>query len=125
MTAIETLDAGITNATQMFFLLLGIWGAYRAVRGMSVDGSYFGALAIGEVMYILLVLFDVILWTGGAVPDRAGLHYLYAAFAALLMPFVYTSVLKGDDGNQAQWIYAFVTLFLWGIATRAITTGAI
>ncbi|MGB1251514.1 MAG: hypothetical protein ACPG8W_12930 [Candidatus Promineifilaceae bacterium] len=125
MTAIATLDAGLTNATQLFFLMVGLWGVFRAVRGQGVDGSYFGTLAIGQVLYILLVLFDAILWFGDIVPTRAGLHYLYAAFAMLLMPFVYTSVLKGDDSNQAQWIYAFVTLFLWGVAQRAITTGSL
>ena len=125
MTTISTLDDGLTNATQLFFLLIGLWGAFRALRGQGVDGSYFGALAIGQGLYIVLIIMDVVLWFSDIEPSRAGLHYLYAVFAVLLIPFIYTSVLKGDDSNQAQWIYAFVALFLWGIATRVVTTGTI
>ena len=125
MTAISTLDDGLTNAAQLFFLLIGLWGAFRAFRGQGVDGSYFGALAIGEGLYIVLIILDTLLWFSNVTPERAGLHYLYAVFAVLLIPFIYTSVLKGDDSNQAQWIYAFVALFLWGIATRVVTTGTI
>ena len=117
------IDDVLTNATQMFFLILGLWGLFRAVRGMSVDGSYLGALAIGEGLYIVLLILDAVLWFSSVTPSRAGLHYLYAVFAVLLIPFVYASLLRGDDSNQAQWIFAFVTLFLWGIAQRVMTTG--
>lgn len=124
MDTFVTIDTAVTNAARLFFLLLGLWGVVRGLRGLGVDGSYFGALVVGQILYILLLLFDLIEWARGYVPERAALHYLYAIFAVLLMPYIYVNVLKGDDGNQAQWIYAFVALFLFGIAARAMTTGA-
>ena len=123
MDLLTTIDAGLTNATRTFFLILGLWGVYRAVRGYGIDGSYLGALAIGAGLFVIALIFDVVLWFGGIVPQRAGLHYLYAIFAALLVPFIYASVLKGEVSNQAQWIFAFVCLFLWGVVDRIIVLG--
>lgn len=122
METLAALDGVISNASQMFFLILGLWGLFRALRSQSVDGSFLGSLVIGEGLLIAALILDVVLYVGGFVPDRAGLHYLYAVFAVLLTPFIYTSVLRGEDSNQAQWIYAFVCLFLWGVAARLITT---
>ncbi len=123
MQLLAQADGILASATQTFFLVLGIWGIFRAIRGQGVDGSYLGALAIGCGMFLVELVFDIILWFGSIVPDRPGLHYLYAVFAVLLIPFIYASVLHGDDSNQAQWVYAFVTLFLWGVAARLITIG--
>lgn len=122
MEIIQLLDDRLTFATQLFFFALGLWGFIRAVRGYSVDGNYIGALFVGEFLFVALVVLDVVLWFGGIVPERASLHYLYALFAVLLVPFIYASVLKGEDSNQAQWIYTFATFFLFGIAARALTT---
>ncbi len=124
MQTIALVDGVLATATQTFFLLLGLWGLFRAVRGQGVDGSYFGALAIGSGMFAIALLLDIVLYFGGIVPSRPGLHYLYAVFAVLLVPFIYASVLRGEDTNQAQWVYAFVTLFLWGVAARLITIGS-
>lgn len=122
MEILLNIDEAITGATRLFCLILGIWGLIRAIRGQSVDGSYLGSVAIGGILFIVLLLFDLLLFINGVTPDRAGLHYLYAIFAGLLLPFLYTSVLRGDDSNQAQWIWAFATLFLFGVAARALIT---
>lgn len=118
MSFLIELDTIIATATRTFFAIIGIWGVVRAIRGLGVDGNYLGAVAIGAILYAVSFVFDIILLIGGIRPDRPGLHYLYAIFAALLMPFIYGSVIKGDDSNTAQWIWAFVTVFLWGIAVR-------
>ena len=123
ITTLTFIDGRLTNTTQLFFLIIGLWGTWRAIRGESVDGNYYGTLAIGEVLYIVLLVLDVLLLIVGHAPtQRAWLHYLYAVFAVLLIPFVHTTTLKGDDSNRAQWVYAFVTLFLAGIAVRADIT---
>ena len=120
MSFIAEIDGILTTATRTFFLILGLWGAFRAIRGQAVDGSYLGALAIGAILYAVGVALDLILFIGDIRPDRPSLHYLYAIFGALLIPFVYTSAVKGDDSNTAQWIWAFVTLFLWGLSVRIL-----
>jgi hypothetical protein len=117
-----TIGDAFTNTARLFFLLVGLWGVVRALRGLGVDGSYFGALVIGQGLFMLLLIFSLVQWARGFLPDRPGLHYLYAFFAVLLLPYIYMTVLKGDDSNKAQWIYAFVTLFLFGVADRMLVT---
>ena len=121
MDLVTQFDGGIAGATQTFFLVLGLWGGYRAIRSMGMDGSFLGAVVIGEGLLVLQLILDVVMWLGGVVPERPGLHYLYAVFAVLLPPFIYASVLKGEVSNQAQWIFTFVCLFLWGLMARLAT----
>jgi hypothetical protein len=37
------------------------------------------------------------------------------------MPGAFAYV-RGDDSNNTQWLYALLTLFLFGVALRAIGT---
>ncbi|UCG25161.1 MAG: hypothetical protein JSW55_03960 [Chloroflexota bacterium] len=122
METIVQIHGVISNTSVLFFLLLGIWGLIRAIRKNGVDGSYFGALVIGELIFVLQAGLGIILALGGGAPGRGIVHYIYGAFALVALPglFAYT---RGDDSNQAQWYYALLTLFLFGVALRAIDTG--
>lgn len=123
MSFIVQLHGVLSNATVLFFLLLGLWGVFRAIRKQGVDGSYMGALVIGELLFVAQAVMGIVLAFGGGAPGRGIVHYIYGAFALVALPglFAYT---RGDDSNTAQWYYAVATLFLFGVATRAITTGA-
>lgn len=122
MEFIGELHEVISRSTLLFFLLLGLWGVFRAIRKNEVDGSYFGALIIGEGLFILQAILGVILIFGSAMPGRT-IHFLYGAFGLVALPGLF-AYMKGDDSNRAQWYYAILTLFLFGVATRAISTGA-
>jgi hypothetical protein len=111
----------LSNSIWLFFLLLGLWGLIRALRRQPVDGSYLGALVIGEVMFLIQGLLGVILFFSGARPARDWQHILYGLFAVVFLPGLFT-YLQGDDSNRAQWAYALGALFLFGIALRSITT---
>jgi hypothetical protein len=69
-------------------------------------------------------ILGALMWIGGgsAAMQRPGIHLLYGIFALVFLPFIYLSVLRGDDTNRAQWVLAFTTLFLFGIALRSIST---
>ena len=58
----------------------------------------------------------------GDSPGRGVVHYIYGSFALVALPGLF-AYMRGDDSNQAQWYYALTCLFLFGVATRAITTG--
>jgi hypothetical protein len=118
------IHSRLSQTVVLFFFFLGIWGLYRAIRGYSLDGSYMGALVIGQVLYVVQGIMGVILWATGNIGGvaRPEMHILYGAFALVFLPFVFLVWLKGDDSNQAQWVLAFTTLFLFGIAERAIST---
>ncbi len=114
----------LSQTIWIFFLLLGLWGLYRAIRGYSVDGSYLGAMVIGQVLYVVQGALGGILWLNGnmAVVARPFMHVLYGSFALVFLPFVFMVWLKGDDSNRGQWVLAFTVLFLFGIALRAAST---
>lgn len=126
METVISIHATLSKTIWMFFLILGLWGLFNAVRKQGVSGSYLGAMVIGEVLYVVQAVLGVILWAGGFLPalGRPTMHVLYGAFALVFMPFVYFVWLKGDDSVQAQWVLGFTTLFLFGVALRAIAVGA-
>lgn len=127
MGLIITLHGGLSNTLWLFFLALGLWGLVRAIRGLGVNGSYLGAMAIGQILYWLQGIFGLVLWIGGFINAvaRPEMHILYGAFALVFLPFVYLVWLRGDDSNRGQWVMALSTLFMFGIALRAVSTVAL
>ena len=53
MDIVVLIHSRLSQTVVLFFLFLGIWGIYRGIRRYGVDGSYMGALVIGQVLYIL------------------------------------------------------------------------
>ncbi len=124
MTTLIAIHSALSNTAWLFFLILGLWGLFRAIRGQAVNGSYLGAAFIGQMIFVVQALLGATLWIGGGsvAIQRPGIHLLYGIFALIFLPFIYLSVLRGDDTNRAQWVLAFTTLFLFGIALRSIST---
>jgi hypothetical protein len=124
MTTLSAIHGALSNTAWLFFLIIGLWGLFRAIRGQSVNGAYLGAAFVGQLIFVAQAVLGAILWIGGqsATIQRPGIHLLYGIFALVFLPFVYLSVLRGDDTNRAQWVLAFTTLFLFGIALRSIAT---
>lgn len=125
MELITILHDGLQNALWLFFLLIGLWGTYIAVKGGGIDGSWIGAFFISTGMVIIQTVLTILLWWNGQMTDLQdpGIHFLYLAFAVLFPPFIYQVVLKGDDSNRGMWVMAFTTLFMFGIAIRLVNTG--
>jgi heme A synthase len=122
MEFVSELHGVISQSTLLFFLLLGGWGIIRAIRKNGVEGSYLGAMVIAEGLFILQAVLGIVLWIAGERPGRT-IHLLYGAFALVALPGLF-AYLKGDDSNQAQWYYAMLAIFLFGVALRSIGTGA-
>lgn len=124
MSAIQSIHGALSNTAWLFFLIIGLWGLVRAIRGQSVNGNYLGAAFIGQLIFVAQTILGAALWIGGSSANiqRPEIHLLYGVFALVFLPFIYLSVLRGDDTNRAQWVLAFTTLFLFGIALRGIST---
>ncbi len=124
MQTIIIIHSQLSNTIWLFFLILGGWGLFRAFRSQSVDGSYLGAVAIGQILYVVQAVLGFSMWFTGldAIINDFTFHLLYGLFAMVFLPFVYLVLLKGDDSNRAQWVWALCTLFMFGIALRAIDT---
>lgn len=125
MGFINTIHAQLSNTTWLFFLALGLWGLYRGIRGQGMDGSYMGAVVIGQILFFVQSILGGLVWFGGLNVglDRPSIHLLYGAFSLVFIPFIYLAVLRGDTSNRGQWVMAFATLFMFGITLRLITTG--
>jgi hypothetical protein len=124
MATLLLVHSRFSNTIWLFFLVLGLWGLWRALRGQEMDSSYLGALVIGQILYIVQGLLGGLLYLNGLSSNlsRPGIHILYGVFAAVFLPFVYLSWLQGDTSNRGQWVMALSTLFLFGIALGGITT---
>jgi len=124
METVIAIHRALSNTAWLFFLILGLWGLLRAIRGGSVNSNYLGAAFIGQLIFVVQAALGATLWLMGGRGDmqRPEIHLLYGVFALVFLPFVYLSVLRGDDTNRAQWVLAFTTLFLFGIALRSIGT---
>jgi len=125
MDFVFALHQGFTNTAVLFFLILGVWGFYRALRGRAVDGSYMGALVVAQVLLMVNIIVGGILWLNGRASSmgRFDVHVLYGAFALIFLPFVYGVLLRGDDSNRAQWVWAFIGLFMFFLLPRFFATG--
>ena len=124
MDTVLLIHRGLANTVWLYFLIVGIWGLVRAVQAQGVDGSYIGALVISEVLVIVQAVLGTVLWLANydANMGRPGIHLLYGVFGVIFLPFVYMVMLRGDTSNRGQWVLSFATLFLFGIALRAINT---
>ncbi|MDX1664862.1 MAG: hypothetical protein R3272_13805 [Candidatus Promineifilaceae bacterium] len=122
MAALFEIHRSLSNTLWMFYLLLALWGLWRAVRGEAVAGSYFGAIAVVQIVVLVQGLLGGFLYfSTGARPERELVHYLYAAFSVVFLPGLF-AYLRGDDSNQAMWIYALASLFMFGVILRIMGT---
>ena len=122
MATLFEIHRSLSDTLWMFYLLLALWGLWRAVRGQPVTGSYFGAIAVVQIVVLLQGLLGGVLYLStSARPERELVHYLYAAFSVVFLPGIF-AYLRGDDSNQAMWVYALASLFMFGVMLRIIGT---
>lgn len=120
--AIIDVHTALSRTIWMFYLALGLWGLYRAIRRQPVDGSYLGALVVIQLVVLLQGLLGGVLYLQGGRPIRTSIHILYGVFSIVFLPGMF-AYMRGDDSNRAQWVYALTTLFMFGVALRTISTG--
>ena len=47
MNTLLAFHGALSNTAWLFFLIIGLWGLIRGIRGQSVNGNYLGAAFIG------------------------------------------------------------------------------
>lgn len=116
METIVTLHARLSNTVWLYLLILGLWSLWRAIRGQGLSGNFLGALAISQIMIWLEAILGGVLFLGGysSQLDNPAIHYLYAGFSLVFLPFAFLYWLRGDDSNRGQWIMSFAILFQFG-----------
>ena len=107
-------------AMLLFLSVAGVWGLATYFLRRSITGSYWGILAVGEILILAQMVVGIILWIEGARPAR-DIHVLYGIAAVLSIPGYYAYT-QGRDDRRASLNYGLICLFLVGISIRAIGT---
>jgi surface polysaccharide O-acyltransferase-like enzyme len=111
----------IARSIVLYYTLLGVWGVILAVRKTEFGSAYRGALIIGVVIGVVQAAVGLYLLVTGHQPAN-DLHYLYGASVIVTLPLVASYI--ADKKFSRLWAYALASLFMAGLAIRAITTGA-
>lgn len=122
MTLID-VHARLANTALLFTIALAVWGLFRYFRKQGVDSNYWGALVIGEVLYLAQAALGAYLFFSGQTTNTGWrtIHILYGVVGFLVVPSIFAFT-RGDQDRRVQLIYAVGLLFNVGIVIRAMTT---
>jgi heme A synthase len=114
------LHQRIALSLVLYYAVLGVWGLFLAVRRSPLSPSYRGALVIGVALGGVQALLGVVLVLSGDRPSD-NLHFLYGASVILTLPLVMSYIV--DKKVSRPLAFGLASLFMAGLAIRAITTG--
>jgi hypothetical protein len=118
------IHAGLANTALYYTIAMAVWGLWRYFRRQGVDGSYWAALAIAEVLYLAQGALGAFLFFSGIGQlDSGFMHILYGVVAVLVVPalFMYT---RGDETRRVMLVYGVGFLFNFLIILRSMATSA-
>ena len=121
--SLSEVHGSLANTILFYFIALALWGSWRFLRKEGVSSSYWGGLAIAEILMALQFLLGGYLWIIGLRPARS-VHLLYGIVALLAIPGMYMYT-KGRTDRPEMLMYAVVTLITVGLVLRATFTGEV
>jgi heme A synthase len=104
----------------LYYAVLGGWGLLLWLRKSPISPGYRGALVIGVGIGVLQALIGGVLVVQGLRPED-NLHFLYGASVIVTLPLVMSYIT--DKKISRPLAFGLATLFMAGLAIRAITTG--
>jgi hypothetical protein len=122
MPALVELHTVLGRSFMFFALALGLWGMVMYFTRQSLGPSYWGALVIGEIVAVLQGLLGVIQLVAGGQPGRL-IHILYGSLSVLVWPAIFGYMRGQRESRNETFAYGLGSLFLFGLALRAFTTG--
>lgn len=117
------IHARLGNSSLLYVFFIGLWGLFRYLRKDGVNSSYWGVLAIAEILILVHGILGAVLFFGGDRPDRS-IHILYGVISALVIPGVYAYT-QGDNQRRAMLIYGISLLILAALIWRAVATSGV
>jgi heme A synthase len=114
------LHQRIALSLVLYYAVVGIWGVVLAIRKSEMSPGYRGALVIGVGLGVVQALIGVFLVLSGLRPAD-NLHFLYGASVILTLPLVMSYIV--DKKFSRPLAFGLASLFMAGLAIRAITTG--
>ncbi len=113
------VHARLATTMLLFLSIAGVWGLANYFLRRGITGSYWGILAVGEILILAQLVVGVILWIDKGPPPW--IHVLYGIVATITIPGYYAYT-KGQDDRRASLTYGLICLFLVGISIRAMGT---
>jgi heme A synthase len=114
-------------AMVLFTAVSAVYGFVEYFRKQPVSPNYWGVIVVGNLLALAQGALGAWMGLSGAVPARGWIHVLYGVVAVLWIPLIqfgYNQFLKpGHAKPQETLVCAIVSLFEFGIALRAMTTG--
>jgi heme A synthase len=120
--SISFVHGRIATAIVLFTLAAGVYGLVEYFRKKPVSPNYWGVIVVGNLLAFVQGGLGVWMALSGLQPAR-WVHILYGIVAVLWIPVI-QFINRGRGGRQETLVCALVSLFEFGIALRAITTGA-
>ncbi|MCL5428294.1 MAG: hypothetical protein M1347_00635 [Chloroflexi bacterium] len=111
-------------AALYYFLIVSLWGYFRFFRKQGIDSSYWGMLAIAEILVLGEALMGGYLWISGLRPARGWLHILYGSLIPAMIPLAYFYT-RGRTERSEILVYGTVTIITAGLILRAIYTAQV
>jgi 4-amino-4-deoxy-L-arabinose transferase-like glycosyltransferase len=116
------IHARLANSVVLFVLVVGLWALLNYVRRQDLSSSYWGTLVVGEILLAAQAVVGAVLYVQGGRPPRI-VHYLYGVFILLVWPGIFAFT-QGRSTRREALIYGLASLFMVGVAIRAIGTGS-
>ncbi len=115
------IHANLATAVMLFNVILGAWGMLKYLRGESMDGNFFGAVALSPVLGLVQMVIGLLLVAQGLGALVRAVHYLYGALVVLAVPAVFAYT-RGRDDRGAVLLYSAVLLLTALFGFRAYST---
>ncbi len=120
--SIVEIHTRLSNTATLFVAALGVWALFLRFRSRPLDGNWFGAAMIGELLLVAQSLLGVYLYyvvgLGAALP-RPFMHILYGVVSLVTLPAAQSYFGQLEDEKVKTLAMAAVCFFLWGIILRA------
>ncbi len=121
--SLSEIHGRLANTALFYLVIVSLWAFYRFFRRQGVDSSYWGALAIAELLLVAQLALGIYLWTLGLRPPRT-IHVLYGALIPALIPGAYLYT-RGRVGRPEILVYGTATIITAGLIVRAAFTGEV
>lgn len=119
--SLSQIHVGLAQSATLFMIILGVWAIIFRIRSRPLDGSFYGGLAVAEILMVVQFAIGFILYGQGLGDNlpRAFVHILYGAVAVITLPAAYAYLSKLEDENVKSVLFAIVCFFLMEVVIRA------
>ncbi len=115
------IHTGLANTAVLFVAALGVWALGLRFMSRPLDGTWFGAAMIGELLIVAEGALGGLLYLQGmdSLLPRPFMHILYGVVALICLPAAQSYFGNVEDENVKTLAMAATCAFLWGILMRS------